>query len=173
MIGIPNIASVIGGIVAAVLAFSGGAKLAHPGVAAAAMVRFGVVRRDRVWYARGVAAAELLLAFLLLVPDRTFLLATLTAASALLAVFVFLQIRALSRGESFACGCFGEGEDHPISVASVTRTAILLLASLTGTILAASAQLTFGIGYGTALAGLAALLVLRSLATIRRYGLFE
>lgn len=165
-------ASAVAGGLAAVLFFSGGTKLLDPAPAAAAMARFGVVRRARAAHARALGVGEVLLGAALLVPQRGFSVLALAAAAALFALFAALQAKALRRGERFACGCFGD-DDEPISSRSVARTAALCAAAVAAAAVAWRGEgPSFAPAYAAALGGLSVLLASRCLATIRRHALF-
>ena len=89
-----------------VLLYSGLLKIVAPGAAGRALVHFHVTRQFRQSVARALGGFEALLGGLILIPwtSRT----ASGAASLLFAVFAVLLLRALVRGERFACGCFGE-----------------------------------------------------------------
>lgn len=117
------------GVVALSVVFmwSGLAKLRDPWIAAMAMVDFGVIARPRVVLGRALAVGEfalgLTLAASLWAPGwAAAIIASVTAL--VLAIFTVLIARALRRGASFACYCFGHG-DGDISRAALARTAAL------------------------------------------------
>jgi hypothetical protein len=54
----------------------------------------------------------------------------LLAASALTAVFVFVQSSAMARGLTISCGCFGSDAPELVGFGTIARTMLLLAASL-------------------------------------------
>jgi hypothetical protein len=108
-------------LLAFVFALSGVVKLYRPVPAAVAMVNFGITNDVRKRLAMLVGVVELAVAVGLAVHWRI----AGYAAAGLLALFAFLISRALIRGGSFDCGCFGV-EDTPISRLTLLRTLALL-----------------------------------------------
>jgi Methylamine utilisation protein MauE len=110
------------GLVGAVLLLSGFSKLRHPIAAALAIVRFGLLPSVHVWAGRLAGVLEIAVAMGLVVwPTVAF---PLLAAIALLTFFVVLIVKALIRGDTFHCACFG-AHGEPISLATLARTLAL------------------------------------------------
>jgi hypothetical protein len=136
-------------VLATTFAVSGYAKLRRPAEPAIAMVDFGVLRRvsTSIGVALGIAEAGLAagLAAGLIAGGATLLVAS-TLAAALLWLFVVLIGRALSRGDDFACACFGETSGGISKQTLARATALALLASFLGagalSLPAASAELS-------------------------------
>jgi Methylamine utilisation protein MauE len=98
-----------------VFAWSGIAKARSPWVPALAIVNFGVAKRPSLRLAWAVALGEIGLAAMLLIsPVMSSSFAPLAAGSAavVLLAFSLLIARALRSGRSFACACFGNGDDR-------------------------------------------------------------
>jgi hypothetical protein len=114
-------------VVAAVLAWSGTAKLRRPLPAAWALVDFGVVRHvhPRAGLALGLLEAGLAGALVLgLAAGGALAALAASAAALLLAAFAAAIARSLARGASFNCACFGAG-DSPLSTATLGRAVLL------------------------------------------------
>jgi hypothetical protein len=125
-------------MLAATFVLAGVAKLRRPVLAALAMVDFAVASRVRLWTGSALGAAEVMIAVALVVPPLHVFGAL--SATALLWFFTLLIARALVRGASFSCACFGP-LDSPISRTTLLRTSILA----GGATLVAAAHLSGGI----------------------------
>jgi hypothetical protein len=101
---------------------SGFMKLRHPFLTAMALVDFRVASRadQRLGMALGVFEVALAIGL----ASQLFSVATRLVAAVLLWVFVALIARSLSRGESFACFCFGRSDDG-LSLRTLARTTFL------------------------------------------------
>ena len=128
-----SLLAILRGLLAAVFVASGVSKLTRPFGAALALSQFGIVRSVRISLGRLLGAVELALGVaLLLLPAASVAFA---CAFALLAVFTVLLARALARGETFECACFG-AHGAPIGAPTLVRTAVLMLAAAGGLALA-------------------------------------
>jgi hypothetical protein len=144
-------------LLAAVFVRAGAAKLARPSATAASFAALGLPGAP--WAARGVPFAELLTAVSLIVAPRI----GGAAALALLLAFTGLLVRAVRRGSTAPCNCFGAARADPVSGADVVRNA--LLGGLAGVGLAAGepgvpappAILAAGAAFAVGVAGLGAL----------------
>lgn len=110
---------------AIIFAWSGFAKARRPTLAATAIRDFGLTRRLHVRLGMFLGLAELALAVLL--ASTAVLEVSLAISAVVLWAFSGLLARALTRGDSFPCFCFGEA-DSSISRLALART--LLLATL-------------------------------------------
>lgn len=127
-------------VLAFVFAISGTSKIRRPLPAAVALVDFGVARSVRQWRGSTLGVAETALAVWL--ASGFARPVALFAALLLLATFVFLISRALVRGETFECACFGESTST-LSAATLVRSGLLLTltaASVSGAGAATSIQ---------------------------------
>jgi hypothetical protein len=114
-----------------VFAWSGTAKARSPWTPALAVVNFGVVKQPSLRLAWAIALGEIGLAAILLIsPVMSPSLAALAAGSAacVLLAFSLLIARALRSGRSFACACFGSGDDRLSSSTLARASALGLLA---------------------------------------------
>jgi hypothetical protein len=112
-------------VLAAVLGFSGAAKLLHPRALAGQVANYRILPRATAGYA-GVALAvtETGCAVLLLLPPAR--RAGLVIADGLIAVFLTAMSLALAGGRQIPCACFGgTGKLDNVGPASLTRTALL------------------------------------------------
>lgn len=142
--------------------WSGVEKLRQPILAAFAMVDFGVVRHVRPAFGYMLAAGEIGLAFFLavgLLPRFTIVVTT-----CLYWIFVFLIARSLSRGDSFACLCFGDSSSTLSKLTLLRTLALACLATLaiqaTGGV-SAAVDLPFNL-----LSSVTALAILASIAIV-------
>jgi methylamine utilization protein MauE len=107
---------------AGVFAWSGAAKLRRPQLAALAIADFGLVQRPRRLYGLALGFLEIGLACALAAEPGMPLV--LGAVSLALVAFTVLVARAVWRSESFACFCFGGGDE--VSSATLLRNLALL-----------------------------------------------
>jgi hypothetical protein len=122
--------------------WSGIAKAQSPWTVALAVVDFGVIKRPSLRLAWTVALGEIVLAAMLLIaPAMSSSFAALAAGSAVFAllVFSFLIVRALRSGRSFACACFGSGDDR-LSGSTLARACALGLLAVACTVTSPSGQ---------------------------------
>jgi hypothetical protein len=108
--------------VAFVLLYAGVFKIVAPDAAGRALVHFHVMRRSGSSAARALGLLECALGALILVPQVSAIAAG--AALVLFAAFAALLLRALVRGERFACACFGD-ESRDLDIWTVVRAAVL------------------------------------------------
>ncbi len=113
-------------VLAAVFLAAAVGKLRAPRAFAAALVSFGITRRESVPSAIGIATVEVAVAVALVVPVTASV--AVMVAGALLAVFSLLIARSVRRGDTFSCSCFGAG-DAPISSRTLGRNFALLTGS--------------------------------------------
>ena len=106
-------------VLAAVFVRAGVAKLLHPSETAAGFAALGVPAASTI--ARVVPVIELGLAVALLAAPRF----GATAALVLLANFSGFLARALNRGVTAGCSCFGQARVEPISVLDLIRNVLL------------------------------------------------
>jgi hypothetical protein len=112
---------VLAGLLSAVFAWSGIAKLRDPTPAARAMVEFGVTRRTATWPAALLGAGETAIAAGIALSVRW----VLAVALLLVLGFTALVARALWRGARFPCACFGD--DAVISNWTLTRNVAIVV----------------------------------------------
>lgn len=112
--------------------WSGASKLKHPGSAALAAQRFGLVHAARSGLGIAMGVAECALGAVLSV--ATFWQPLVAPAAlvgfAVLFGFSVLIARALQKGESFSCACFGDFGDDAISGWHLIRNTLLGAACL-------------------------------------------
>lgn len=130
-------------LLAWVFLLSGTVKLRRPALAALAMVDFGVARKTVPALGLALGAVEVMLGAALLL--RVFPGAALVVAGVLLTAFAAVIARAVARGDSFPCFCFGDAEGS-ISWWTFARTAALAALAV---VLVAGAPAELGAG-GTA-----------------------
>lgn len=121
-------ASIAVAVVTAVLLVAGVNKVLWPGSAARAMRGFRVVEREDPVYGRILGVGEIALGLWLF--SGIALLAAATAIALLFAAFAVLTARAVWRGDTFACACFGGSSDRPISTFTVSRAVGLAVLAL-------------------------------------------
>lgn len=143
-------------LLAIVFALAAAPKLRRPALAALAMVDFRVTRRAHPALGAALGGAEAAVAVAL--ASGVAPAVSLAAAALLLWAFVALIARALARGESFACWCFGETAEG-LSRRTLARTAAL---AALATLLAAAG----GEHLGTTLEGDAALAPVAAAAVV-------
>jgi hypothetical protein len=121
-------------ILAGIFAWSGAAKLRQPRLAALAMFDFGVIKKPIPGLGRTLGAGESLLSLLLaasaLAGYKSALSVFLFSAAALLWLFVALIGRSLTRGQTFACFCFGDTESTLSGWTAVRTSALAFLATI-------------------------------------------
>lgn len=110
-------------LLAALFAWAGIAKALRPAAAKSGFVRLGVPAAAAA--ARVVPLGELGLAVLLLVRPRAGALAALAA----LAVFSAVLARAVARGATRGCACFGPGGESARLSTALLRNGLLALAA--------------------------------------------
>jgi hypothetical protein len=145
MAGLEYAQTLAAGLLAALLAFSGGQKLISPFPAALAIVRFRLARRVRPLYGRLAGMVEVAVAFALaLAPTEWW---SVAAATGLTGFFVVIVARALARGADFPCACFG-GHGGRISAVTLLRAAGMFLLAAAGLVTAAvtSSSVSFATG---------------------------
>jgi hypothetical protein len=124
----PDIRGIAVWVLVIIFAWSGIAKLRRPGLAALAMVDFGVLRRARPRLGSALGAAELVLALFL--ATGALLVLSLPIAAGLLWLFVLLIAKSLWVGERFACFCFGDADSKLSSLTLFRTAALAILASV-------------------------------------------
>jgi hypothetical protein len=115
-------------ILALVFAWSGIVKLQRPGLAAMAMVDFGVLNRMRPRLGLALGLFEVVLALALSL--GVLLRPSLFLATLALWLFTALIARSLWLGEHFACFCFGDTDSRISSWTLVRTAALTVLASV-------------------------------------------
>jgi hypothetical protein len=123
-------------ILAVVFGWSGIAKVGDRRGTALAFRDFGLPFRNRFRAGELLAATECATASVLLAGWRLAVCYWLGLISAVLlsGAFVAVLARALGRGETFACRCFGAG-DKPISNWTLARAITLLIIGMTGLVI--------------------------------------
>jgi hypothetical protein len=132
----PQVHGLCAAFVALVFGWAGAAKLRRPALAAMAMVDFGVARRARPGFGRGLGAVEVALALVLASGFEQ--RAALAVAGAICAVFALVIGRSLVRGDTFACFCFGDSS-AALSSRTLVRTLSLGALAVTTAVLSAPA----------------------------------
>jgi uncharacterized membrane protein YphA (DoxX/SURF4 family) len=122
MAGLPYACALV---LAAVLVWAGAAKLARPATTAASFEALGVPAPRAL--ARAVPVAELALSAALLAAPRPGAAASL----AVLAAFTAVLARALARGTTAGCACFGSPSAEPVSASDLVRNGLLAALALT------------------------------------------
>ena len=112
-------------VLAGVFAVAGVAKLLDQAGSRASARAFGVPDRATGLVAAGLALTELVVALLLLFPATRWWGAI--AALALLALFSVAVARAMARGESPDCHCFGQLHSAPAGWRTLARNGVLAL----------------------------------------------
>lgn len=122
-----QLASAAALLLAAVFLWAAPAKLRRPQQTTASFVALGLPAPGAL--ARLVPTAEVGTAVLLLLRPRLGAI----AAAVLLVAFTTVLDRALRRssvdGSTVRCGCFGSGDDAPVTGATIVRNALLLAAA--------------------------------------------
>ncbi len=111
-------------VLAGIFATAGVAKMAKPGSAADAALRFGVPATFAKWVATGLPLAELVTAALLL-PAATALSGAVLSFMLLL-IFLVAISHNLARGRTPPCNCFGQSNAKPIGWHSIIRNVLLM-----------------------------------------------
>jgi hypothetical protein len=122
-------------LLAAVMTWSGSAKLREPDATALALLDFKLTGRLRPGLGRALGATELALAGLLVISHVTemLVLPVMAITAALLWAFSALIARALLTGERFACFCFGNRDAQISRVAVLRAGALAALATVVAT----------------------------------------
>lgn len=146
----------VGIFIGAVLLWSAAAKLTRPRQTAYALIAFRVIRRPSIGAAFALAAVEGTIGSSLIAAamSSTHLSVLLLGVTSILfAAFVLVIARALRRGDSFPCMCFGSSAAK-LSRITLLRGGALLVAAAAAT--AAAAMGGWVLSFDAALAALSA-----------------
>jgi hypothetical protein len=135
-------------------------KLRHPLIAAAAASNFGIVVHATARVGRAIGIVELVTGVLLVTWWSPATLAGCALAAVLSVGYCAVLVRALVRGQAFACHCMSSSEEA-ISAASVLRAAAMVVGAvagaagvLRGTVAAPGTEFLQACGLAAAMVGL-------------------